>query len=563
LADVPPIYEVQTRRRAFWEAMAVLCLSLALNLAGNGRVGLWDRDEPRYAVAVREMRERGDWITPSFNGEPRYHKPILIYWINGLGTYLAGDNPFGIRLGSALAGAGTCVLTWWLGRRLLSPTSGLIAALALATSPLMIVESKLGTTDATLAFFVVLAQLCLWELNNRPSILAASGFWTALALASLTKGPVGPALIAVSGLACWWFRGPSACWKRLRWGWGVTWWLALTVPWFAAIAISSRGDFYRFAVGVQMLQRVASPVEQHGGFPGFYVAGTLLSFYPWSALVPAAVLAAWTRRKTSPIFGFLLGWTIGPLVVLELFRTKLIHYYLPALPALALLVAWLVVTLGREAVNLRRLPLGRLAVGLLVGMAVLGTAGFVAFSLIGPAELHWPIWTMALVLAVGTAPAVRLFVKARPVAAARVLVICWATMTLILSAWLLPAAEPFRLSRVVGEKLASLARADRAAPILLTYQEPGIHYAMKLKAPTLRDWDEVQRLLLRQPTLVTAATSDQFESLSTDGRFLVDLLESLDGFNLSKGKAQSLRLARLRLSPLGLACRPVEQSQVK
>ena len=33
-------------------------LSLAINLAGNARTGLWDRDEPRYAVAVREMRGR-------------------------------------------------------------------------------------------------------------------------------------------------------------------------------------------------------------------------------------------------------------------------------------------------------------------------------------------------------------------------------------------------------------------------------------------------------------------------------------------------------------------------
>ena len=86
------------------EAFFILLLALGLNLAGNRATGLWDRDEPRYAVGVREMRARGDWIFPTFNGEPRYHKPILIYWLMGLTTAVAGDNPFGARLVSGLAG---------------------------------------------------------------------------------------------------------------------------------------------------------------------------------------------------------------------------------------------------------------------------------------------------------------------------------------------------------------------------------------------------------------------------------------------------------------------------
>ena len=36
--------------------MLIGCFRSAMNLAGNARTGLWDRDEPRYAVAVREMR---------------------------------------------------------------------------------------------------------------------------------------------------------------------------------------------------------------------------------------------------------------------------------------------------------------------------------------------------------------------------------------------------------------------------------------------------------------------------------------------------------------------------
>ena len=86
---------VRARRWRLAEPALYALLALVLNLAGNERTGLWDRDEPRYAVCVREMRERGDWIFPTFNGEPRYHKPVLIYWLMRAGTALGGDNPFG------------------------------------------------------------------------------------------------------------------------------------------------------------------------------------------------------------------------------------------------------------------------------------------------------------------------------------------------------------------------------------------------------------------------------------------------------------------------------------
>src|SRR3954447_6304158 len=134
------------------EAAMIGLLALTLNLVGNGRVSLWDRDEPRYAGCTREMRSSGDWIHPTFNAEPRYHKPILVYWLMLAGTAIGGDNPFGARLVSAVFGTGTCLLIWGFGRRLLGKPAGLLAALMLTTAPMMVVESKLATTDATLLF---------------------------------------------------------------------------------------------------------------------------------------------------------------------------------------------------------------------------------------------------------------------------------------------------------------------------------------------------------------------------------------------------------------------------
>ena len=52
------------RWRRLREPALIGLLALTLNLAGNGRVGLWDRDEPRYAACTREMRPAGRLALP-------------------------------------------------------------------------------------------------------------------------------------------------------------------------------------------------------------------------------------------------------------------------------------------------------------------------------------------------------------------------------------------------------------------------------------------------------------------------------------------------------------------
>ena len=477
----PPSAAIPHANRWRWrwlEPLGIVLLALVLNLAGNARTGLWDRDEPRYAVCVREMRARGDWIFPSFNGEPRYQKPILIYWLMGLGTALGGDNPFGVRLVSAVAGAATVLGTWWLGRQMFGPRGGRLAALILATAPIAIAESKLATTDATLSLWLFGCQACLWVLGRRPSTVAAALFWVLLSLATLTKGPIGPALIAGSSLLAWWWGWPALAWKRLHWRRGLVGFAILTAPWFVLITLASAGEFLRFAVGRQIVHRLASDMEAHGGFPGYYPIVSALVFYPWSALVPAALAGAWMRRKSNPNLGFLLGWAIGPLLLLECFRTKLIHYYLPAFPACALLTAWLVLSVTAEGVNIRRRPLGRLAMALLVGIGIVGIVMLVAGTTLVTRNLRLPMLMIAIVMAAGTLAGMSSFQRGATERAVYALAATWAIVMMTASGWLIPMGEPYRTSRVIGEKLAALAADLNVEPVLLEYQEPGVVYAL-------------------------------------------------------------------------------------
>jgi 4-amino-4-deoxy-L-arabinose transferase-like glycosyltransferase len=559
------VESVETRSQWMRQALLIGLLALVLNLVGNQRVGLWDRDEPRYAVAVREMRERGDWVAPTFNGEPRYHKPIFIYWVMGLSTSIFGDNTFGARFGSAMAGTGSALLCFWLARQLVGKRAGFLAALILVTAPLMVTESKMATTDATLAFLLLITQTCLWILNQKDDAKVAFTFWLAMGLAVLTKGPVGPALVAAAGLASWWFGGPSVCWKRLRWRWGLGLLALITLPWFITIGVRSQGDFFRFAVGKQLINRVTSKLEDHGGFPGYYFVFVMITFYPWSCLVPASLAAAWSRRKTSPTLGFLLGWVIGPLIPLELMQTKLIHYYLPALPALAILVGWFLELVASDVMSIRRWAFGRLGLGMLAGIAIALTAGMIAGGTIFDRNLIWPCLALAVIMATGSLTSLNFYHRGATILGSRTLIGCWALFILTFAGWLLPAAEGHRISRIVGEKLARHADNLRAKPVLVTFQEPNIIYAMKRTAPTLRNWDAVAETLKVNRKLVAPITPEQLTSLQQDGRFELNVLETIDGFNVNKGKTEDLRIAQIVIKKVAssLARSAPEQPLVK
>src|SRR5215471_9683994 len=127
--------------------------------ANLGAPALWDEDEPKNAECAREMLERGDWVVPRFNYELRTDKPVLIYWLM-MGSYsLFGVNEFAARFPSALLAAGTCLLTYGIGRSLFRTAVGMWAGLILATTLMFTVAGRASTPDSTLIFFTTLAML--------------------------------------------------------------------------------------------------------------------------------------------------------------------------------------------------------------------------------------------------------------------------------------------------------------------------------------------------------------------------------------------------------------------
>ena len=83
---------------------------------------------------------------------------------------------------------------------------------------------------------------------------------------------------------------------------------------------------------------------------------------------PAAMaLRTWGLLECGPSLRFMVAWFLGPLVLLELVATKLVHYWMPSYPAgVLLVVGWLVA----ESVQPRRLALRWRAVLVAGGLAI-------------------------------------------------------------------------------------------------------------------------------------------------------------------------------------------------
>ena len=80
------------------------------------------------------MVEQGDWITPHYNYEYRFQKPVFFYWLVA-GSYLvAGVNVTAARFPSALAGLALALMTWAVGRRWVGPQVGVVGGAIVATS---------------------------------------------------------------------------------------------------------------------------------------------------------------------------------------------------------------------------------------------------------------------------------------------------------------------------------------------------------------------------------------------------------------------------------------------
>jgi len=307
-------------------------------------------DETRYLAVAWDMWLEGHFLVPHLNGEPYSHKPPLLFWLINLGWWAFGVNEWWPRLIAPMAGLASLLLTARLAGALW-PGDGAarrFAPVLLFGGAYWALFTTLTMFDMLLALFALLALLGLVRAARQGGFGGFALAGLAIGLGALTKGPaILVHVLPVAVAAPWWAR-------RLD---GVTAPARLGVRWAAGVAAA-------VAIGAAIGLAWAVPAGIVGG-PEYrdailwgQSAGRLVDSFahaePWwlYVVVLPALLLPWTAWPPAWRAARRLGgqggdggmrlctiWFVTALLAFSTISGKQLHYLLPELPALALLLA--------------------------------------------------------------------------------------------------------------------------------------------------------------------------------------------------------------------------------
>jgi hypothetical protein len=300
---------------------------------------LFDVDEGAFSEATREMLERGDFVTTYLNGQLRFDKPILTYWLQALSVSAFGLGEFGFRLPSALAATGWIAAIVVFTRQQADAASGYAAALLAATSLGVSAIGRGATADALLNMLLALAMFDLFRYLQQP---LARYRWRAflwIGLGLLAKGPVALLIPGVVSCAAFALHGKFGLWWRALLdplGWAIL--LGVAAPWYV-LEYLRQGDAFLAGFFLRHnVERFLSPLQGHGGGILYYLPAALLLLLPYSGLL-LRVLPRLREWRATPLDTFLWCWFGFVLVFFSLAGTKLPHYLMYGVTPLFVLMA--------------------------------------------------------------------------------------------------------------------------------------------------------------------------------------------------------------------------------
>ncbi|HEY4395386.1 MAG TPA: glycosyltransferase family 39 protein [Polyangia bacterium] len=126
-----------------------LAFSLALCLPRLGASGFWDPSELRLAEQARDVANSAHLFDPTVAGKYAARPPLDLSLV-ALGIRVIGPTETGARLFFALSAVLALMAIYWAGAGLLRKRAGLLAVLALGTTPLFVLEARQLTSDAPL-----------------------------------------------------------------------------------------------------------------------------------------------------------------------------------------------------------------------------------------------------------------------------------------------------------------------------------------------------------------------------------------------------------------------------
>jgi 4-amino-4-deoxy-L-arabinose transferase-like glycosyltransferase len=328
---------------------------------GIGDSTLWDANEAFYAETPRVMLETGDYVSPSFNGSPRFNKPPLTYWIIAISYHIFGISEWSERLPIVLASMGLIAAAFVIGLSVWGQKTGMWAATVMATLPRFLMHSRRTSIDVFLALFMGLTLMffVLSEMRPERRKVWLCLMYACIGLGFMTKGPVA---VVLPGAVFFLYLLIE---KRLRdigkmmVPTGIAIFLAIVVPWYLLVYQKHGGGY----IVSFLLNENISRYTDEGWGPRrsfFYLQTMLGDLFPWSLLMVAALVCIVFRRRIGEaLFGdaprqenacngayaiarLLAIWIVVIVGFYSLSRNQQDQYVMPTFMAVAVLVGVMV-----------------------------------------------------------------------------------------------------------------------------------------------------------------------------------------------------------------------------
>jgi 4-amino-4-deoxy-L-arabinose transferase-like glycosyltransferase len=323
--------------------LPLVIIALSLSFFRLGFVKLFDVDEAVFSAATKEMVQSGNLITPTYNGENRYDKPILFYWLMAASYEAFGINNFAARFPSALAAVCLALALFLFIRHTHGEKRAFYASLSFVLSVYFLIYSRAAVTDMSLTLFISISLFSFYlstvyrSIGSKKASRYLCGFYAFSALAFLTKGLIGIVFPFGIALVYLYATGGKSGVKNIITLKGALIFLILSAPWYTAqVAINGQEFIDQFFIK-HHFKRYAGVVSGHSGPIYYYIPALLIGLFPWVAFLPSGIRAVFREKDKLNLFAFI--WAAFIVVFFSLSTTKLPNYILPAVPAVMILIA--------------------------------------------------------------------------------------------------------------------------------------------------------------------------------------------------------------------------------
>lgn len=317
---------------------------------------LTDTTEARYAEMARIMAQTGDYITPYIDyGVPFWGKPPLSFWMQALFIDCFGTHEFVPRIPSWIAELLTVMLIYKLLSTVANQSTALWGALIYASTLLVYTLMGAVLTDPYLNLGLSLSFVAFVMVLKGQKSYWGYLFFVGLSIGLLAKGPL--VLVLTGGTIGLWLLFSTTRWRvfgMYPWVGGITLMLLLSLPWYILAELKTPGFLNYFIIG-EHFYRFIDPGwtgdlygSAHKRALGTIWLHFLAASLPWgliglvfmfkhlfSSKSLHHVHEAFSKEEHS----FYIIWALFPMLFFTFSGNVLWTYVLPALPALAIMLA--------------------------------------------------------------------------------------------------------------------------------------------------------------------------------------------------------------------------------